>query len=252
MKSGRYRIKFYNSMDRDEFAYIYAALDKALPDALGKNMELEARLGTVIDKATNARLAIEAMHPCVINRSNNLRFSAEVSESDFSLLSKYFGTKTEKQEKKRIVDTLLKGYRQSQVKEIDGKQVSETPLLIQKRKMKTVDIFCPENKYDLRLSLSEELVKKDTTLGMTGNYAVRNKLRNTYEHEAYVVDMTQVTTEKDSSRIYEVELEAKNEKYNRDEFIGIIVQLLKDTEREAMAKRAAINEEEKKKERLPE
>lgn len=237
-------------MNRDEFAYIYAALDKALPDALGKNMELEARLGTVIDKATNSRLAIEALHPCVINKSNNLRFVAEVSEGDFSLLSKYFGARTDKLQKKRIVDTLLKGYRQSQIKEIDGKQVSEQPLLVQKRKMKTVDIFCPGNKYDLRLSLSEELVKKDTTLAMSGKYAVRNKLRSTYEHEAYVVDLTQVTTETNSARIYEVELEAKIDRYNREEFIGFIVQLLKDTGREEMAKRAALDEEEKKKERL--
>ncbi|KAI5192949.1 polynucleotide 5'-triphosphatase [Nematocida minor] len=204
--------------------HIVEALRKSLPDSLSKNTEIEIRFGVIMEKSTQKRLAIRALHPCVIERTDTLWFEASLSESDFKSMQKHFKKTFETFETKLIKDTLMKGVRRSETKEINGKPVSVESVLIKKKKMAAIDIFCPANKYDIRIGISEEIVQKDNLDAQTG-FSVREKARTTYDHALFVVDATEVhsgRSEKHTNLTYEIEIEAKNTEYEKDRFIGIV------------------------------
>ncbi|OAG33259.1 hypothetical protein NEIG_01009 [Nematocida sp. ERTm5] len=203
-------------------------LRKGLPDKLSSNMEIEIRFGTLMDKATQKRLSIKMLHPCIMERSDTLWFEASVTENDFAQMKKYFSTMFKDSEEKLIIDTLLKGIRRSEVREINGESVRVDPVIIKKKKLFFLDIFCPFSKYDMRISVCEEIVQKDT-FGMQqvqGN--IREKKRTTYTHPLFVVDVTEVNSGKESADIkyftpsYEIEIEANNKTYKKDVFINIV------------------------------
>lgn len=205
--------------------HLAEALKSFLPDALTKNTELEIRFGRIMDKSTQKRLAISMMHPCAIGgRSPTLWFESTISEGDFKEMQKYFKETFPEVETKLIRDTLLKGVRRSETKEIDGKPARQEPLLIKKVKKAFLDIFCPENKYDIRVGICEEIHQKDN-LEMGTYFSVREKRRTTYKDESFCVDATEVKAGKpdqQTSLTYEVEIEAKNSLYTKDQFITIV------------------------------
>lgn len=210
---------------------IAEALKAFLPDKLEKTTELEVRFGRIIDKGTQKRLAINMLHPCAIGgRSSTLWFESSVTEADFNEMKSYFDKNIATVQSKLIRDTMLKGERRSETREIDGKPVRKDGVLIKKIKRGVVDIFCPESKYDIRIGISEEIVKKDN-LEMSTHCSVREKRRTTYTEESFVVDVTKVragANEKAAHHLtYEIEIEARNESYNKSQFIDIVQNSIK-------------------------
>jgi len=202
-------------------------LRRIMPEALKRDMEVEIRLGHIFDKYTGDRMSIETAHPCVITSSESLYFVASVDQSDYCKIVEHFRKKIGEPESRKIVDTFMNGCRRSDVKEIDGKTASEKPVIIKKTKVKTVDIYCPENQYDLRVSLSIEAVKEDTGIH-SGGFSVREKDRKTFRCPKYVIDATKVSSIKQQSEpqvTYEVEIEVNNSDYIREEFSDLVVEL---------------------------
>ncbi|KAI5190624.1 polynucleotide 5'-triphosphatase [Nematocida sp. AWRm77] len=214
---------------QQENAHVIAALLKSLPDALGKTTEIEVRMGLVIDKATNQRLAVSFMHPCVIERSDTLRFHATVEEKDFRQLSKHYAEKEGSPVCKTIVDTLIKGGRRSEITEVNGKKASEPPVIIKKTKMKMIDVFCPQSKYDIRIGISEEVVIEDN-LGFSTVFGTREKKRQTFDCKTHLIELTEVSSGKDIKETkgitYEVEFEAVNALYKKAAFAQTVVGIM--------------------------
>lgn len=213
----------------EEYAHVVAALLRSLPESLGKNTEIEIRLGMLIDKSTNKRLGIGFMHPCVVERADTLRFQACVEEKDFAQMTRHYTETQGAGMEKTIVDTLMREGRRSEVKEVNGKPAAERAVLIKKTKMKSVDIFCPQNKYDLRIGISEEIVKEDAVSFPTV-FGVREKRRQTFNCADHLVELTEVRAGRSSAEakevLYEVEIEAVNQRYNQAAFIQTVTSLI--------------------------
>ncbi|KAI5135848.1 polynucleotide 5'-triphosphatase [Nematocida ausubeli] len=232
-------MKFEETSEKNP--HILEVLKKALPEKLSSSMEIEVRLGTIMDKSTQKRLAVRVLHPCIMERTDTLWFEATVSESDFHLLQGHFSKMFEESESKLIIDTLLHGMRRSETKEINGAPVHKESVIIKKKKMFSLDIFCPQSKYDLRIGLSEEIVQKDT-IGMQVLGNVREKRRTTYTHPLFVVDVTEVKSRRESTDVknstptFEIEIEANNKSYDRSTFIHIVNNSI-DIIRQALVKK---------------
>ncbi|OAG31203.1 hypothetical protein NEDG_01616 [Nematocida displodere] len=218
----------------EETAHIVRALLSSLPDTLSKTTEVEIRLGTLIDKATNNRLSIEFMHPSVIKRADTLRFQATVHHEDFKSLVAHFSKEIEEKEDKKIIDSLIKGFRRSETIEVNGQPAKQKPVLIQKKKMKMIDIFCPNSKYDIRIGISEEIVKEDT-LTLPVVQAVREKTRTTFKTDMHLIEATEVLSGRDANslteKLYEVELEAISSKYTKEEFVKTAIAFMATLDR---------------------
>ncbi|KAI5171515.1 hypothetical protein NEFER03_0837 [Nematocida sp. LUAm3] len=213
----------------EKHPHIQQALLSILPESLGKTSEIEIRLGTIIDKYTGSRLSIETPHPCLIKKAETLRFEAFIEQKDYDTLNKHFQNEFQKKEKKIILDTLLKGCRRSEITHVNGERSKEPPILITKKKMATVDIFCPSSTYDLRIGISEEIIREDTG-SMPISFGTREKRRDTFFGEGYVIDASHVFSSIKSSsqkqETYEVEVEADNQKYSQEGFTNILLNLL--------------------------
>lgn len=212
--------------------HIKVGLEKELPEKLSKNMEVEIRVGTIIDKATGKRLAIEFMHPCIIKSSETLRFHPSVLKNHYMEIKKCLDSAMgERKENKKIVDTFMAGYRVSKTVEINEKKLEEPQIVcIKKKKMKNIDIFCPESKYDLRIGINMEEIYKNAGSRPATQYSVREKNRCSYKENAYTIDATMVlagkTKETANEVIYEIEIEANNEEYKKEEFSNVVVNFI--------------------------
>ncbi|KAI5186566.1 hypothetical protein NEHOM01_1552 [Nematocida homosporus] len=212
------------------FPHIIEALSKELPETLHKTTEIEIRLGSILDKPTGQRLSIVITHPCLIRRADTLRFQASIEEKDHQILNQYLQEHLPKPETKKILDTLMRGFRRSETVEINGQKIKSKSILIQKRKMKNIDIFCPNTRYDLRIGISEEIIKEDTNTSPTV-YATREKHRTVYTTPSYVLDLTTVLASSANSnqpteKTFEAELEANNSTYTKQGFIQIIINFM--------------------------
>ncbi|KAH9386978.1 uncharacterized protein NEMAJ01_1874 [Nematocida major] len=204
--------------------HIKEALEKALPSELSPTTEVEIRLGLIMEKSTQSRLSIKTMHPCVIERADTLWFDASVDEAHFKQMQEHFLREFKTRETVLMQDTLIKGMRRSEIKSVNGQSVTREPTIVKKKKLFSVDIFCPENKYDIRVGVSEEIVQKDT-LGVQAMCSTREKNRSTYSGSSFVIDATEVRTGKNGEHLkttFEVEIEAKSSEYRRDCFVNIV------------------------------
>ncbi|KAI5180258.1 hypothetical protein NEOKW01_0587 [Nematocida sp. AWRm80] len=218
----------------NEYIHLEQYISDILPKELNKNSEIEIRLGSIIEKSTNRRLDIGALHPCVIDQGFGIRFQSSIEQRDYNGLVEYFTREIGVPETKVIVDTLLKGQRRSETKEINGKSVSVPAVLIVKRKLHSIDIHCPNSKYDVRIGISQEIQQED--IKAPGyNYGSRTKNRTTFSTDTYVIDATIVNTDTTNTQrntlTYEVELEALNDKYNRNSFTQSVLEFIKTVKR---------------------
>lgn len=99
---------------------------------------------------------------------------------------------------------------------VDG-QIKEA---IKKTKLKTYDIYNPNSKYDMRLSISRERKIESVPISERGTIMERLRERTSFQKNDMSIDCTIVKTDKDTT--YEVEVEVTKKKYNIEDFISVI------------------------------
>lgn len=177
--------------------------------------EIETRLGTIIDKKTNERISLPTKHAVIFtSNSENHRFVSGVNQNDFARIKNRF----DGVECKRVVDKVVMDGRTRHV--YHGTNLKEC---IDKERLVSVDLYCPEMEYDLRLSISRERMV-DFKVSGNRNKFIRFRERDTFLVGDYKVEFTTVSNEKQGVT-YEVEIEVVNGEFDKNEFITCIFNL---------------------------
>lgn len=189
-----------------------------------KNIELELKFGTIMDKKTNNRIDILVSTECIFTNVSEVYFDAGIHQVGFNEVVKFL----EELEKKYQDDLKLKNdpskpkrkfnnlqtdvtdsiyYVNSRNEAPKSIRVSKDNLLnpprytaINKQKISDLFIHNPSSMYDLRLSLSlENPIPNDqiqTVMKRSKPNLVRVKDRNTFYHKSTVTqfDLTKVVT----------------------------------------------------------
>lgn len=201
-------------------------LSNALPSSIEAEVELEVRFGTIIDKATNERLAVGAAHQCLLDGSDALRFESKVARRDFARLSAWLAETGASGAKSRSVDTISGGLRLSEPIGAEGAQAQA--VLLEKTRIRHMDVYCPGSKYDMRVSVSRERVVdqgRGKPFGAGRLAVVREKERTSYRIGGALIELTEVTQQGKGSAqepVYEVEVEADPALYRRSAFVRLL------------------------------
>jgi mRNA capping enzyme, beta chain len=196
-------------------------LAKLMPEKIDGEMEMEVRFGRIVDKITGKRLALQTAHYCIIEKSDSLRFEAKMQCSDFKKAEKCMREGGVAERRAKTVDSVIKGVRETRFLGEEGRD----PVYVEKKKLWYLDIYCPQNRYDVRLSFSRERrLDKSVSGQFQGKCPLfsRRKDRTTYAVGNVSVEFTVVREEGGERQLgdreevqYELEIEADSEKYER-------------------------------------
>ncbi|TBU07368.1 beta chain of mRNA capping enzyme [Hamiltosporidium magnivora] len=182
-----------------------------------ENLEIEGRIGTIIDKFTNNRIKLNCPHPIILKSNSNYRFQSGVTQSYFEdkickLEELNFSTVND-----RVV--LSKGIRYL----YEGDKLISCQ---KKYKEKTIDIYLPGSVYDIRISFNREIsVESEKSKHFVKNL-IRNRKRKSFLFHEYSLDFTVVENEcKDVTN--EIEVEVKDFGFSKLEFLDILINLSK-------------------------
>ncbi|RCK62521.1 mRNA-capping enzyme subunit beta [Candida viswanathii] len=232
-----------SSLTRTIAEWIYANFAN-IEDKSKRYVELELKLGKIIDKRTGNRLDLSVVTECIYTDHSNTRFEMEVEEIAWKEIKKYFDElerlyqedKREKQTTRKF--NMLDSDNTDTFYQLGGKgehlrkvRISKDNLLspprytaIQKERIADLYIHNPQCMYDLRLSLSLETPVPEgnieTIMSKNQPMMTREKKRTTYTHAPTITqfDLTRVLIPRESKNKagkkiiqhdikYEVELE---------------------------------------------
>lgn len=208
--------------------------------AQGAVLEIEAKLGQLIDKNTNDRIRIPVMSECVVCRTDpNLRiaFKSSMTEAQHRALNGFLNNAlVESQPPQRTRMAYVHTYENDTFydmsqngalslpasirKQIDprnprtipkirvthNKKTGEEIAKIIKARVADIDVYSPRTAFDWRVSVNVEMriegdLRELIEPGATGRKgADRNKDRMSYRHLAYQIDLTQVTSPEAASK----------------------------------------------------
>ncbi|KAI9843971.1 MAG: mRNA-capping enzyme subunit beta [Sclerophora amabilis] len=233
----------------------------------GGQLEIEAKLGQLIDKNTNDRLRLPIMTESILNNddpSMRTMFKSSMTEAQHRNLNQYLNnavihSQPPKQpqvpaeganpkprtpisyvhtrERDRFFDLPPSAIvsmplpasvrphvnpRHKMKLRVTTDQKSGAPLAkIVKVRLADLDVYSPRTPFDWRLSVNLELTYMGDTDGLVeilegGRKSDRNKDRMTYRHQAYQIDLTQVTMQSEipskPDKEHELEIEVSAEK----------------------------------------
>ncbi|KAI5149560.1 hypothetical protein ENBRE01_0982 [Enteropsectra breve] len=184
------------------------------------NLEVEARLGTITDMVTRERINFKTPMPMVFTeRMEGMFFSSGVTELDYGKLSAVLSECKHTESKDKIMI-------RSNIRKIEKDEMA----VYQKKVRRFVlNVYMPQSKYDLRISVSiEASVEPNQWKVRAGEFVkTRFRSRTSYEWNEYSFDFTKVSSKANSSPdTYEVEVEISDLKnYKIEEFINIVLNL---------------------------
>lgn len=193
-----------------DYEFIIDILEEQIKNYVGNNIEIESRLGLLIDTFTGERLRIASLHPVILKNSLDFRFVSGVDFDDFEKIKDLFKEK----ESKKTNDTTcsLKNIRKTIC---NGKET-----FIRKDRKKTLNIYLPDKRYDLRISIASEI--KHPYQQIQARF-LRLRARETFQIENLQFDLTTVTEvdkgKNKEKKIYEFETEMIDSTKNLNQFL---------------------------------
>jgi len=188
-----------------------------------KNIEIEARLGQITNVITKRRIDYHTDHPIIFTRlPHELFFSNGVDKNDFTAIKKAIVQGNETVQRSDTI-TISNGLRRI---EYSGEVRYE-----RKKNIKRYDIYLPELRYDVRVSVSseEEVPQVDKAVPKefisTKNSITRLRSRESYLAGALSYDFTKVGRKSQDIKEHEVELEVKDPENGIGEFISALFSL---------------------------
>ncbi|KAG5416789.1 CET1 [Candida metapsilosis] len=236
-----------SSITRRIAEWIYANTAN-IEDSNRKNVELELKFGTIIDKRTGKRINLNVTTECVYTNGSDVRFDMEVEEIAWNDVRKMFDELERRFQEDKKNDQSIRDKRKFKMLESDqtdsfyqlgGKnehlrkvRISKDNLLqpprytaIQKERVADLYIHNPQSMYDLRLSLSLEMPVPEgnieSIMSKSQPQLQRDKKRVSFTHTPTITqfDLTRVIVpreykNKSGKKVvnhetkYEVEMEA--------------------------------------------
>ncbi|KAL4400730.1 mRNA-capping enzyme subunit beta [Malassezia pachydermatis] len=215
----------------DEFATFVA--DWLWQNMQGRaNIEIEAKLGLLIDRQTNMRLQLPVYNETIIDaRALGVRFESNMSMKQHAsfnkLLNELVAYSTTLPEHERITykhqketdffyDVQMQDTGETVHLRVtrDSKTQSVKPNgVVTKQRIADLNVFCPARAYDYRISINTETPMPPPPDTCEPTYS-REKDRLSYAHQNYQVDLTQVLLpNKPHEPNHELELEIRDATY---------------------------------------
>ncbi|CAO1622786.1 unnamed protein product [Jaminaea pallidilutea] len=187
-------------------AWIYhvAQGGHALPEGVDAEIEVEAKIGTLIDSRTGDRVSINAVNECILSDTNSVRFESGMSQDSHrhynTLLNSlcqaspsrprlqykrhneidyFFSSTTDRKERIRVT------------REAESLRTKEKGSVVKKR-LGNLEVHCPAKPFDYRISVNLEIQTPEPPPDQTHDF-YREKNRVSYTHEGGIrIDLTQV------------------------------------------------------------
>ncbi|KAL1914671.1 uncharacterized protein VTP21DRAFT_8082 [Calcarisporiella thermophila] len=165
------------------------------------NVEIEAKLGVLIDKRTNERIQLPVMVETILSKDDRwLRFESNMSLDQHRNFNQILN--------KRVLETQSSEYRGAKVQykhtrerdryfEQNGKKVrvttdqksGELVAVVEKVRLANLNVYSPGTQLDFRISVNLEIPREVPHGNCTYE---RNKDRLSYRHQIWQFDLTQV------------------------------------------------------------
>lgn len=174
------------------------------------NLEIEIRLGNIIETFSNERLRLEALHPVILQPSHDTKFQTGVASNYFTKIKDLFKGEEVIYEKDTV--SFFKGFRTT----ISNNEITT----IRKERIAVYDIFMPNAVYDIRIALSRELPAVNV---MKFSHFKRERERESFLTDDIRFDFTISKSQNDVN--YEIEAELTNMNSNFESFIDIAFNL---------------------------
>ncbi|KAL9084002.1 MAG: hypothetical protein Q9165_008278 [Trypethelium subeluteriae] len=255
----------YNDLTRIVTDFIYSELgqwpETAVSDVGGNvspngQIEIEAKLGTLVDKGTNERIRLPVVSAVILDLEarKQIAFESYMTEHQHKALNDFLNAEVQKShvrpppgqrprikihyEHKRERDSFHEltqaGF---QTLPASARQIIESQGLLKRTKVRItkdqksgresarivkcrlvdLDIFCPREAFDVRISINLEIAYQGEIDESTKvKFPDRVKDRLSYLHQAYQVDLTQVTGGAGSGeKTHELEVEISSAEVRR-------------------------------------
>ncbi|KAM0679973.1 mRNA-capping enzyme subunit beta [Glugoides intestinalis] len=193
-------------------------INKYLKRPSYKEIEIEARVGKITNKLTAKRIEFETEHPIIFNPlPSEFHFENGVEEKDYAYLKNLVFKDADlvcKNDKVIVSD---------KVRCI----ISEDSVLYEKKaRIKTLDIYLPAFKYDVRISISKETKVSKSDFKNKSPSFTRTRERESGCFGPFSFDFTKSQKlVKEKKTVYEVELEIKDPVEGLDEFLEAVFNL---------------------------
>ncbi|KNE72222.1 hypothetical protein AMAG_16706 [Allomyces macrogynus ATCC 38327] len=179
--------------------FIYMTLNEHRPPlALDAPVEIEAKLGRIIDKRTGQRLALPVRSETVVVDTTELRFESDMTVAQHKAFNGVLNQLVQRGKLRyrhsKEIDVFYRKGRDDKVRvTLEGKTRQVLPgRTITKQRLASLDVYCPSAPLDYRISINLEIPTKIPTEVMPDTRE-RHKDRLSYTHELVQVDLTQVT-----------------------------------------------------------
>jgi hypothetical protein len=207
------------------------------PPEVASMIEVEAKLGILIDQNTQQRIFLPVQTEAVLHGSGDLRFESQMNEAQHKATNAFLNSSVQRSRapgQNRIPLTYkhtkeqdsffdLTPAAQTSIPDfarrhmnprhtprvrqtVDEKTGQELAKIIKVR-LANFDIHSPNTKYDVRISVNIELNYEGSIDSLPEREHGRRKDRMTYNHQDYQIDLTQVTQRDSPDKRHELEVE---------------------------------------------
>lgn len=200
------------------------------------NVEIEAKLGILVDRNSGSRLKLPILSEAAIRPDRDIRFKSDMSLNQHHHFNQMLNNRVNESNQPGYPGKIV-SYQHLYEKDcfynsnnskirvtFDSRtnRIKEGGIII-KNKLEHMDISSPLNNLDFRISVNEEIPRSKPT--GTPQHE-RNKDRLSYKHDLWQIDLTQVKTQDTDSRnahkepevSHEVEIEIANLEVIREEY----------------------------------
>ncbi|EJW03928.1 hypothetical protein EDEG_01784 [Edhazardia aedis USNM 41457] len=187
-----------------------------------ENIEIELRVGQIINTITNKRIEIPTNHPVFFCLNNNIRKYQNMefrSGVDQKIFNSIFNKIDQGKNRYKLIETTVYSHAQ-------GRYIYDDKGLIEchrKERLSHIEIYFPNKLYDVRISISQEIpipFKKLTAEQRKLTHERRHK-RKRIEMDGFYFDFT-IINQNRPDMCYEIEVECKNLDFDKNLFMQIV------------------------------
>lgn len=189
-------------------------------------LEIEAKVGRILDTHTNQRIDLPCKSETIIEMQRGWKFESNLAEQQHKRINGLLNQAVEHSkgnvlyERQNEVDLFYTstdefgggGRGGSKIRVTKDSDTFRTKAVVSKRRLMDLNIFCPNRSLDYRISINLEEPKSEPQMGEESDFQ-RHKNRLHYTHQQICIDLTTVTSPSgDQKPSNELELEFRDAK----------------------------------------
>ncbi|KAJ2762748.1 mRNA-capping enzyme subunit beta [Coemansia nantahalensis] len=169
------------------------------------NLEIEGKLGRLVDKRTGQRISLPLLSEAVLADDRNTRFESNMTLQQHAMFNKLLNQRVDEARRPEFRGSrvMYKHTREidhfykvdgTRVRVTRNKETGEVLSVITKNKVADLNIYSPRTKLDIRITINEELPLEMPDTDVHKPILERHKDRLSYTQDIWSVDLTQVVS----------------------------------------------------------